>query len=188
MSDALGPESPAWLTAATIVWLIVIFGLSNGFQQLVDLLSIDINTDLIAAQVISIVADVLLVVMFTYYQNAKRDFLMNLITLYGFGKMMVNAVKDYLDPPDTEQTIASLVLPIPSQYAYLKKAEYRDDPDVAPFAILVNCIADIIGYVTGGMLLTNDASTAAAARSLGGRRGMVWSRPWPTSSPMVEKR
>jgi hypothetical protein len=58
--------------------------------------------------------------------------------------------------PPLGQTIANLLTPLPSLFCFLNMTAYRDDPELALFAIGGNLLADAIGYIGGGVELMLD--------------------------------
>jgi hypothetical protein len=53
--------------------------------------------------------------------------------------------------PRSGQRTANLLTPLPSLFCFLNMTAFRDDPELAPFAIGGNLLADAIGYIGGGV-------------------------------------
>ena len=71
-------------------------------------------------------------------------------TIHGAASLILHAVLDVLSPPDATQIMAGLLLPVPGIVSFANLSTFRNNSDIAPFAIGTKVIADLVGYVGGG--------------------------------------
>jgi len=167
IGDTLGNNAPWWMTAITIGWSALVWALANGYP---DLSGIEWT---IAAVV---VANLLWIAPTIYFvvQSVAAAFLAKvkenfgdiadvMVTVYGSVRFILAIILDIVGKVGVGQGFANVLLPFPSIFGFLNMSQYRDDPEVAPFAILANLVFDFIGYVGGGAIeLVENMSSSAA--------------------------
>lgn len=167
IGDAMGNNAPWWITAISIGWSITIWALANGYPDLSGL------QWTIAAVVVS---QLLWIVPTIYYvvESVAAAFLKKvkenfgdiadvMITVYGVGRTILAIILDIIGKVPVGQGFANVLIPFPAIFGFLNMSQFRDDPEVAPFAILANLLFDFIGYVGGGVIELVDVSSSSAA-------------------------
>ena len=156
LGDYLGNDAPWWVTAITIGFSIAIWALAHGYP---DLSTLEWTiTGVVVANLLWIAPAVYFVVQSVataFLQKVKENFgdiADVIITVYGVLRFIVAAVLDFVTTVNPGQAIANILIPLPSIFGFCNMSTFRDDPDVAPFAIAVNLVFDFIGYVGGGVI------------------------------------
>lgn len=160
IGDYLGNKAPWWLTAISVGFSVLIWVLANGYPNLSAIVWIAGGSGLALLLNFAYVGYIVMKSMYaTILQElikdtgeSRSDILDLLITIYGFLKFIGETVVDFETTVRTLPAIASILLPMPSMFAFCNLSAIRNDPEVAPFAIAVNLIFDFIGYVGGGVL------------------------------------
>lgn len=154
ISDSMGSASPVWMTVLTMALSAIIFVLSSGIP---DLSTVEwVGAGVVAANLLWIVPTVWFVFQALEKQvqdmltQAAGDVMAVLSSVYGFGKMILGAVNDYLNKPDMDVVVANVQLPLPNVFGFLGMSTFTKDPLVAPFASICKIVFDLIGYFGGG--------------------------------------
>jgi hypothetical protein len=156
ISDFLGNNAPWWITAITIGFSIVIWALAHGYPDL---------SGLEWAITAAVVGNLLWIAPAVYFvvQSVAAAFLKKvtdnfgdiadvMTTVYGVLKFILATVLDFVTTVNPGQAVANILLPLPPIFGFCNMSTFRDDPDVAPFAIAANLIFDFIGYIGGGVI------------------------------------
>ena len=94
---------------------------------------------------------------------------MNMVfTAYGVVRFLFDVYAWAADDTPVLSGVASLLLPIPSAFAFLRMSAFRDEPEWAPIFQVASVIMDAIGYVGGGIcqmvyVITSDSDDTTLA-------------------------
>jgi hypothetical protein len=164
IADTLGNDAPWWITAITIGFSIAIWALAHGYP---DLSALEwVGVAVVAANLLWIAPVIYFVVesvAAAFLQKVKENFgdiADVMTTVYGVLKFIIAAVLDFVTTVNPAQAVANILLPLPPIFGFCNMSTFRDDPEVAPFAILANLVFDFIGYVGGGVIELIEVSSS----------------------------
>ena len=168
IADTLGNDAPWWITAINVGFSAAIWVLANGYPDLSALewtvaAVVAANLLWIAPTVYFVIESVAAAFLKKVQENFG-DIADLLTTVYGVGKLILAVVLDFVTKVNPGQAVANILLPLPPIFGFCNLSTFRNDPEVAPFAILANLIFDFIGYVGGGAIELVETVSSSATR------------------------
>jgi len=167
IADVLGNNAPWWVTAITIGWSALVWALANGYP---DLSKIEWTiAGVVIANLLWIAPTVYFVVQSVaaaFLAKVKENFgdiADVMVTVYGSIRFVLAIILDIVEKVNVGQGFANVLIPFPAIFGFLNMSQYRDDPEVAPFAIGANLIFDFIGYIGGGLIELIDVGPSSGA-------------------------
>jgi len=154
IADLIGNNAPWQITLVSVAQAGLIFLLGFGNYYL-------LFTGVGLAVVAGIVAGILIKtgrVTLPVLADSDKDALDLLQSAVGIVLFELAIYDDaHKDNLDDWQKTSALLLPLPKIVSFLKFTTYRDDPEVAPFAMAGNAFFDYVGYIGGGACKVVDA-------------------------------
>jgi hypothetical protein len=157
IADFLGNAAPWWLTAIGVIFSVAVWVLKNGYPNLADWEWA--TGGAIAGNLIWISYAVFFIVRgYEWFKNADKrsDVIDVALTAVGALMLIFGILQDALGKPPLGQAIANILTPLPLLFTFLNMSTFRENPEVAPFAIGWNLLMDVVGYVGGGVELMLD--------------------------------
>lgn len=162
--DVTNENCPRWLSLLLVGASGIIWGVGNGLPDTKSISWLDVSV--VVANLLWLAPSAFFILQTlkpTLINWAKstqgfNDLINGLITAYGVSAFTFHTVEDFLSPSDEELVIAGLLIPTASIMSFTNTSTFRDDPEVAPFALAAKIAFDVIGYLGGGVAEIVDAS------------------------------
>lgn len=158
IADFFGNDAPWWLTAIGVIFSVAVWVLKNGYPNLS---LVEWVSAAAVAQTMLVLAPVAYFTVkgYAWFKNLDRaDVADAAITAIGVFEYVFGVYQDIVGSPRPGPAIANLLTPLPSVFAFLNMSIYRDDEEIAPFAVGGNLLADAVGYIVGGIALMIDTA------------------------------
>ena len=167
VGDVLGNNAPWWMTAITIGWSALVWALANGYPDLTKIewtiAAVVVANLLWIAPTVYFVVESVAAAFLAKVKENFGDIADVMVTVYGSIRFILAVVLDIVGKVNVGQGFANVLIPFPAIFGFLNMSQYRDDPEVAPFAILANLVFDFIGYVGGGVIELVEVTSSSSA-------------------------
>jgi hypothetical protein len=152
-ADFLASDSPGWLTGVNIgfggaVWVLR-HGYPPGWEEILAAL-------LLSGSIFGRFIPDAIARWKALHKDDSNDIVAFLATAYGIGALSYGIYLDSTKKLRPGMSIANILMPLPSVFAWLTLSPIRLNAELAPFAIGGNLLFDAVGYIGGGLELLLD--------------------------------
>ena len=164
VGDFLGANCPGWITGLCVVASGVIFFLRNGVPALNTLEWVGIDAVLATLTLLSPLISMIIEAIETgvlMSSSQLSDCAASVMTLYGWGKLILGIVMDCRSASNQDSNInaSRILLSLSPSFAWTQISDVRES-EAGPFFVAFGVVADLVGYIGGGIALIVDAIPA----------------------------